>query len=164
MKMLRKKIVKALSFCFLICSMTATPVMAAEPSGNAAGNETGMELYFITPEQMEQLIVCREAGIAAYNWFPDSVLVTISKEADGHCKVVFMNNGFPFDRCDVTGTICLSDMSMRIVANRVVEEYKLVYGWARVIDIYSVGGQYATGSYSLTLSDGDTGTMYVGVF
>lgn len=167
---MKKKVcnfVKMLSLCLLICSMFTSTVMAADPPVSMENNEsaeTDMQLCFITPEEMEQLIACREAEIDAYNWFPDSVLVSVSRESNGHCKVVFMNNGFPFDRCDIDGTITLYNMSGLVVANRAVAEHKLVYGVARVLDIAPAGGQYATGSYSLRLSDGDVGTLYVGAF
>ena len=167
MKKLTCKFLKVLSLCLLVCSMFLSTVMAAETDVkmySAESKESGMQLCFISPEDMEQLTACREIGIDTYNWFPDSVLVTIERQSDGHCKVVFMNNGFPFDRCDVDGTITLYNMNMGVVANQKVREHKLVYGVARVLDIYPMGGQYATGSYSLRLSDGDAGTLYTGTF
>lgn len=48
--------------------------------------------------------------------------------------------------------------------NGIRGEHKLVYGVARVLDIAPAGEQYATGSYSLRLSDGDVGTLYGGTF
>lgn len=169
MKKITYKFLKVLSLCLLVCSTLTSTVIAAEPVTVISveydeNTESSMQLCFISMEEMEQLIAYREAGIDTYNWFPDSVLVSIERQSDGHCKVVFMNNGFPFDRCDIDGAITLYNANMLTVAIKKVEEHKLVYGVARVLDIYPTGKQYATGSYSLRLSDGDVGTLYTGTF
>lgn len=169
MRKTMNKVFKALTLALFVCSLFSTNVFAAEVTQQSniqsENNNTEAQLQFIAPEQMEQIISEQPSDIAmASNWFPDVVLVTVKRQSDGHCRVVFMNNGFPFDRCDIDGVITLYDMSGNVVANRTVAEHKLVYGVARVLDIYPVGGKYATGSYSLVLSDGGTGTPYTGGF
>ena len=165
MKSMIKKTFRMLCLCLLISSLAFTPVFAAESTtiSTETDTESSPKLVFISPEEMEQLIADYEAGIEPYNWFDDYVAVTVSNEGS-YCKVVFMNVGFIFDRCDVDGTITLYDMSGRVVANTTVAEHKLVYGVARVLKIYPAGGKYATGSYSLRVSDGDAGTLYTGTF
>lgn len=165
MKSMIKKTFMLLCLCFFSSSLTFATVFAAESTANSAetGTESPFKLIFISPEEMEQLIAGYEAGIELHNWFNDYVVVTVSNEGS-YCKVVFMNVGFPFDRCDIDGTITLYDMNGRVVANTTVNEHKLVYGVARVLKIYPTGGKYSTGNYSLRLSDGDIGTLYTGTF
>ena len=142
---------------------TVHEVETTLPTINVVGNESKMKIVVVTPAEMDALIANHEAGIDTYNYFDDHVLLTITDEGS-YCKVVLLNNGFPFDRCDVTGKVLLYDINMRVVGNATVAERKLVYGVARVIKIYPIGGKFETGSYSLTVSDGDAGTLYTGTF
>lgn len=133
---------------------------------NMNSEDCDIRLKYVTPEQMEQLISQFKDGAAANptrNWFTDYVAVTFTREGS-YCKVVFLNCGFPFDRCDVDGTITLYDMRGNASVCQTVAEHKLVYGVARVLKIYPQGGYFATGAYSLRVSDGDVGTLYTGVF
>ena len=171
----KSRVMIAICLSVICCLLHSYPVQASELMDtdiieNSLDSESSeIRLQYVTPEQMEQLISqCNRNKNSYYtnsanNWFSDYVVFTITRESN-YCKVVFLNCGFPFDRCDVDGTITLYNMSSLVVANRTVAEHKLVYGVARVLKIYPTGGNYATGAYSLRLSDGDVGTVYSGVF
>lgn len=180
---MKKRLFAGLLAAMMVVSMMTTTVFAAEPetiyteknteeltvtvdSIEVTGEE--IKLQFISPEEMDQLISDFEAGIITQNWFPDVVNATYTREtkADGteYCRVVFMNTGFIFDRVDVDGVIWLYDMSGTVVGRKFIDEPKLIYSVARVVEIHPIGGHYATGSYELRLSDGDAGTVYRGTF
>lgn len=162
---MKKRIINLIVITIITILSIGMTVSATEVNEEIVqNNQDNAGIIFITPKEMEQIIASQKAGIETCNWFPDSVLITVTKEADGHCRFVFLNNGFPFDRCDIDGMIYLYDANMRVVGRQLVAEHKLVCGWPRIVDIYPLGNNFTSGSYSLRLSDGDAGTLYEGTF
>lgn len=180
---MKKRLFPGLLASMMMVSMMATTVFAVKSettntekkteehtvvvdSIEVSGGEIKLEI--ISPEEMEQLISDFEAGIITQNLFEDKVNVSFSREtkADGteYCKVVIMNTGFIFDRVDLDGKIYLHNMSGIVMGKADIKEEKLVFGVARIVEIYPLGGHYATGSYELRVSDGDAGTVYKGTF
>lgn len=163
---MKKRIFSMVLAVLMFVTMTSTPAFAASDPQTTLDTETKLTMKVISQEEMDSIIANIEAGVMPLNWFDDYVLVSGKRvtKADGteFFRLTLMNSGFILDRVDVDGSIVLYDMGLRIVANKTIDERKLVYGFHRTIDIYPLGGHYATGNYVLRLSDGDAGTVYTG--
>lgn len=166
---MRKKVCSIFLAMMMLISMFATTALAADvPAQSDNGvveNQTELTMRIVTPEEMDSIIAGIQNGTIPLNWFDDIVAVSGKRvqKSDGteYFSLTLLNTGFVFDRVDVDGNIKLYD-SGRLVANKAIDEPKLVFGFSRVIDIYPLGGHYTTGTYSLRVSDGDAGTTYTG--
>lgn len=155
-----------LAAVMMVSVFGTTALAASDTSGNYSEVQQELTMRVVSQDEMDGIIANIQAGIMPLNWFDDIVLVSGKRvtKSDGteYFSLTLLNSGFVFDRVDVDGNIVLYDMNLRVVANKTIDEPKLVYGFSRVIDIYPLGGHYATGNYTLRVSDGDAGTTYTG--
>lgn len=159
MKRFRKNIYTLIVCLIFFCVLgNSFPVFAEERINSKINTDEksyNVELKYISPEEMEQLIAQSEMGIATCsNWFSDVVYFTLSRNSDGSAHAVFMKDGFLFDRCDLFGSIELYDSKGKCVARHFVIEKKLIKGVARVHDIHPTGKAFSYAKYVLTVSDG----------
>lgn len=150
----------------MVSAFGTTALAASDTSSNYSEVQQELTMRVVSQDEMDSIIANIQAGMMPLNWFDDIVLVSGKRvaKADGteYFSLTLLNSGFVFDRVDVDGNIVLYDMNLRVVANKTIDEDKLVYGFSRKIDIYPLGGHYATGNYTLRVSDGDAGTTYTG--
>lgn len=167
---MRKNVCSIFLAMMMLVSIFGTTAFAVEipdqSDNEIAENQTELTMRIVTPEEMDSIIAGIQNGTVPLNWFDDIVAVSAKRvqKSDGteYFSLTLVNVGFIFDRVDVDGNIQLYNSSGLLVANKAIDEKKIVYGISRVIDIYPFQGHYTTGTYSLRVSDGDAGTTYTG--
>lgn len=161
------KLLLTMSMIGFIFIANAKPVVAFEANDVKNNLQThSPRIVQVSPETIRSVSARKEKTYSTNSWqnlFDDIVLVSFHNN-NGTCEYALLNDGFYFDRCDVTGYIYLYGENNLMVAQHRVNEPKLVYHVARTGKIYPIGGSYKWGEYVLNISDNGTTTTNTGYF